>query len=185
MSKSQTHGLWKRFTKKNWHNEVQTYWHQFWHHIWWSPKTLKMCIESVFGQFWWPSYLMSKLMSICVKLIISISFFVNFLHSPHVWLFDIWHLFDNLTSFLTTWHLFDNLTSFWHMSNRAHEQWGTWHFFDNVTYLNLNYLSPSEGYFYKYLSVQTWSFSVTMGGLNLGMATEDSTSVQSLFTMYY
>ena len=27
-------------------------------------------------------------------------FFVNLLHSLHVWLFDIWHLFDNLTS----WH---------------------------------------------------------------------------------
>ena len=26
-------------------------------------------------------------------------FFVNLLHSPCVWLFDIWHLFDNLTSF--------------------------------------------------------------------------------------
>ena len=45
----------------NWHNEVHTYWCQFWHHIWWWPKTLKMCIESVFEQFWWPSYLMSKL----------------------------------------------------------------------------------------------------------------------------
>ena len=30
MSKSQTHRLWRRFTKKiNWHNEVHTYWHQF------------------------------------------------------------------------------------------------------------------------------------------------------------
>ena len=56
MSKSQTHGLWRRFTKKiNWHNEVHTYWCQFWHHIWWWPKTLQMCIESVFEQFWWPA----------------------------------------------------------------------------------------------------------------------------------
>ena len=37
------------------------------------------------------------------------NFFVNLFHSPCVWLFDIWHLFDNLTSFwqldifLTTW----------------------------------------------------------------------------------
>ena len=38
--------------KRNWHNEVHTYWHQFWCHIWWSPKTLKMCIESMFDQFW-------------------------------------------------------------------------------------------------------------------------------------
>ena len=51
-------------------------------------------------------------------------FFVNLLHSSCVWLFDIWHLFDNLTSFwqldifLTTWHLF------WHMSNGTHGQRG-------------------------------------------------------------
>ena len=85
--------------KINWHNEVHRYWCQFWRHKWWSLKTLKMFIESIFGQFWWPSYLMSKLTSICVNLIMSIYFFVNLLHSPDVWLFDIWHLFDNLTSF--------------------------------------------------------------------------------------
>ena len=61
--------------KKNWHNEVHTYWRQFWHHIWWWPKTLKMCIESVFEQFWWLSYLTSKLMSLCVNLIMWIYFF--------------------------------------------------------------------------------------------------------------
>ena len=61
--------------KINWHNEVHTYWRQFWRHIWWWPKTLKMCIESVFEQFWWPSYLTSKLMSICVNLIMWIYFF--------------------------------------------------------------------------------------------------------------
>ena len=88
--------------KINWHNEVHTYWRQFWHHIWWSLKTLKMSIEIIFGQFRWPSYLTSKLTSISVNLIMSIYFsFVNLLHSLHVWLFDIWHLFDNLTSF---WH---------------------------------------------------------------------------------
>ena len=76
MSKGQTHGLWRRFTKKiNWQNEVHTYWCQFWCHIWWWPKTLKMCIESVFEQFWWPSYLTSKLTSICVNLIMWIYFF--------------------------------------------------------------------------------------------------------------
>ena len=98
----------------NWHNEVHTYWHQFWRHIWWSPKTLKMGIESVFEQFCWPSYLMSKLTSICVNLIMSIYFFVNLLHILCVWLFDIWHLFDNLTSF---WQLDIFL---------AHEQCRTW-----------------------------------------------------------
>ena len=88
--------------KKNWHNEVHTYWCQFWRHIWWSLKTLKMSIEIIFGQFCWPSYLTSKLTSISVNLIMSIYlffFFVNLLHSLHVWLFDIWHLFDNFTSF--------------------------------------------------------------------------------------
>ena len=102
MSKNQTPRLWRRFTKKlNWHNEVHRYWRQFWRHKWWSLKTPKMFIESIFGQFWWPSYLTSKLTSICVNLIMSIYFFVNLLHSPDVWLFDIWHLFDNLTF----WHI--------------------------------------------------------------------------------
>ena len=102
MSKIQTPRLWRRFTKKlNWHNEVHTYWRQFWRHKWWSLKTLKMFIETIFGQFWWPSHLTSKLTSICVNLIMSIYFCVNLLHSPDIWLFDIWHLFDNLTF----WHI--------------------------------------------------------------------------------
>ena len=89
--------------KINWHNEVHTYWCQFWRHIWWWPKTLKMCIESVFEQFWWPSYLTSKLTSICVNLIMWIYFFVNLLHSLCVWhLTSFWH-YD---IFLTFWHLF-------------------------------------------------------------------------------
>ena len=107
MSKSQTHGLWRRFTKKiNSHNEVHTYWCRFWCHIWWWPKTVKMCIESVFVQFWWPSYLTSKLTSICVNLIMWISFFL--------WTSSIVCVFDFLTFdiFLTFWHLFDILTSF-------------------------------------------------------------------------
>ena len=50
MSKSQTHRLWRRFIKKiNWHNEVHTYWCQFWCHIWWSPKTLKNVHRKCFG----------------------------------------------------------------------------------------------------------------------------------------
>ena len=45
-----------------------------------------------------------------------------------VWISSIVHMFDFLTFdiFLTTWHLFDNLTH----------------------YLNLNHLSPSQGYFF-------------------------------------
>ena len=96
--------------KKNWHNEVHTYWRQFWCHIWWSLKTLKMSIESIFGQFCWPSYLTSKLMSICVNLIMSIFF---------LWTSSIVCMFDFLIFdiFLTTWHLFDILT---HQFNLNH-----------------------------------------------------------------
>ena len=56
-----------------------------------------MSIESIFDQFWWLSYVTLELMSMCVNLIISINFFMNLLHSLDVWLFGIWHLFDNLT----------------------------------------------------------------------------------------
>ena len=75
--------------KINWHNEVHTYWCQFWCHIWWSLKTLKMSIESIFGQFCWPSYLMSKLTSISVNLIMSIYYFF-------VWTSSIVCMFDFL-----------------------------------------------------------------------------------------
>ena len=95
--------------KINWHNEVYTYWHQFWYHIGWLPKILKVCIESIFEQFWWPSYLMSNLTSISVNLIMSIYYFL--------WTFSIVQTFDffdicQLDIFLTIWHLFDILTSF-------------------------------------------------------------------------
>ena len=39
--------------------------------------------------------------NICEPHYVNLFFFVNLLRSLHVWLFDIWHLFDNLTSF---WH---------------------------------------------------------------------------------
>ena len=125
MSKSQTHGLWRRFTKKiNWHNEAHTYWPNFdikyeGHQN--CSKTLSMHILRVFGHhhIWqnWHQYVWT---SLCQFI-----FSVNLLHSPCVWLFDIWHLFDNLTSF---WYLFDNFTYFklfdtWlmrHMGNGPH-----------------------------------------------------------------
>ena len=80
-------------------------------------------------------------------------FFVNLLHSPCVWLFDIWHLFDILTSFWQLDIFFDiwamrNVGKWvlwlilkiemghlggwgtWHMGHMgdrgAHGQWGTW-----------------------------------------------------------
>ena len=63
VKKSNTWTMEEVHKKINWHNEVHTYWR----HIWWWPKTLKMCIESVFEQFWWPSYLTSKLTSILLN----------------------------------------------------------------------------------------------------------------------
>ena len=100
VSKSQKAWLLRRSTKKPWHNQVHT-WGQFWCHISWSSKILKMFIKYVFSQFWWSSYVTSKLTSLigethCVK-----GFFVNLLPGLVVWLFDISHLFDNLTS---SWH---------------------------------------------------------------------------------
>ena len=96
MSKNQTPRLWRRFTKEiNWHNEVHRYWHQFWHHTWCSLKTLKMSIGSIFEQFWWCWNWCQYLWTSLLQLI----FFVNLLYSSDVWIFDIWHLFDNLTSF--------------------------------------------------------------------------------------
>ena len=62
--------------------------------------------------------------NMCEPHYVNLFFFVNLLHSPCVWLFDIWHLFDNLTSFwqldifMTTWHLF------WHLDNGKCGQMG-------------------------------------------------------------
>ena len=47
-------------------------------------------------------------------------FFVNLLHSPCVWLFDIWHLFDNLTAF---WQL-DIFFDIWALGNVG--KWVSW-----------------------------------------------------------
>ena len=70
------------------------------------PKILSMNILSVFSDhhLWrqnWHQYLWT---SLC-----QLNFFVNLLHSLGVWFFDIWHLFDNLTSF---WQL-DMFLIFW------------------------------------------------------------------------
>ena len=71
------------------------------------PKILSMNILRVFSDhhLWsqnWHQYLWT---SLC-----QFNFFVNLLHSLGVWIFDIWHLFDNLTSF---WQL-DIFLTFWH-----------------------------------------------------------------------
>ena len=112
-------------TKINSHNEVHTYWCQFWHQLWRSPKLFKNTFYAHFEGFWSPSYVTSKLISVCVNLIMWIYFFL--------WTSSIVHVFDFLTFdiFLTTWHLFDNLTSFWqlniffwHVDNGTHGQMG-------------------------------------------------------------
>ena len=80
-------------------------------------KTLSMHILRVFGHhhMWrqnWHQYVWT---SLCEFI-----FFVNLLHSPCVWLFDIWHLFDNLTSF---WQL-DIFFDIWAMGNVS--KWVSW-----------------------------------------------------------
>ena len=89
-----------------------------------------------FWGFWWPSCVMSKLTSTCVNLNVSINFFGNFLHNLGIWFFDIWHLFDNLTSFDFLTHYLNHLSSsqlevkgyMWHVTtacmllNNAYEQ---------------------------------------------------------------
>ena len=139
MSKSQTHRLWSRFTKKiNLHNEVHTYWRQFWHQIWRSPKLFKNTFYAHFEGFWSPSYVTSKLMSICVNLIMWTIF---------LWTSSIVYVFDFLTSFwqldifltawhfLTVWHLFDNLTVF--LTYGQQDTWAMGHMGKGVSWLIL------------------------------------------------
>ena len=94
------------------------------------PKILSMNILSVFSDhhLWhqnWHQYLWT---SLC-----QFNFFVNLLHSLGVSFFDIWHLFDKLTSF---WY-FDTfnlnhlsphraISSFWQLDIFV----TTWHLFD-------------------------------------------------------
>ena len=79
------------------------------------PKILSINILRVFSDhhLWCQNRRQYLWTSLC-----QFNFFVNLLHSLGVWIFDIWHLFDNLTSFwkldifLTTWHLFDILAHY-------------------------------------------------------------------------
>ena len=89
-----------RFTHIDVNFDVKYEGHQNW------SKTLSMPIWRVFGQhhMWrqnWHQYVWT---SLCQFI-----FFVNLLHSQCVWLFDIWHLFDNLTSFWQLDTFFDIL----------------------------------------------------------------------------
>ena len=99
MSNSQTFGLWKRFTKKNWHDEVHTYWHKF------LLSNIKVTIvgQKYFLCIFW-GFLVTIICDIKIDINICephyVNFFVKLLHSPCVKMFDIWHLFDNLTHYL-------------------------------------------------------------------------------------
>ena len=80
-------------------------------------KTLSMHILRVFGHhhMWHQNWRQYVWTSLCQFI-----FFVNLLHSPCVWLFDMWHLFDNLTSF---WQL-DIFFDIWAMGNVG--KWVSW-----------------------------------------------------------
>ena len=101
MSKIQIPRLWRRFTKKlNWH-EV----HRYWASILTSQMMVTKNPQNVHRKFFW-AILMTFISDVKIDVnmcepLMSIYFFVNLLHSPDVWLFDIWHLFDNLTF----WHI--------------------------------------------------------------------------------
>ena len=73
------------------------------------PKILSMNILRVFSDhhLWCQNWCQYLCTSLC-----QFNFFVNLFHSLGVWIFDIWHLFDNLTSF---WQL-DIFLTFWHIT---------------------------------------------------------------------
>ena len=114
MSNNQTHRLWRRFTKKiNWHNEVHTHWHQFLMSHMMVTKNPQNGHRKCFWGFLVTIICDVKIdVNVCEPHYVNLFFFVNLLHSLCVWFFDIWHLFDNLTSFwqfdifLTFWFLF-------------------------------------------------------------------------------
>ena len=143
MSKKQTSGLWRRFTKKiNSHNEVHTHWCQFWCHICSSPKTLKMSIESIFDQFWWPLYLTLKLTSICVNIIVSIYFLCE--PPPYSRCLTFWYL----TSF---WQL----DIFWHFNRTSTPSQREIFFQDYHTLPKRNIFSNCQGRYIPLTRVYT------------------------------
>ena len=89
-------------------------------------KTLSMHILRVFGHhhIWRPNWRQYVWTSLCEFI-----FFVNLLHSPCVCLFDILHLFDNLTSF---WQLDIFLTY------GQQDTWAMGHMGKGVLWLILN-----------------------------------------------
>ena len=111
MSKSQTHGLWRRFTKKiNWHNEVHTLMSILMSHMMVTKNP-----QNVHRKCFW-TILVTFIFDIKIDVNTCEPHYVNLFFlwtssSLCVWPFDIWHLFDILTSF---WH-FDIFLTFWHL----------------------------------------------------------------------
>ena len=102
MSKCQTPWLWRRFEKKRtWHNEAQTLWGQIWPHMWTSPKHLENIFYEHLGcfddhQIWpqnWPHHIWA---SLC-----QVFFFINLLHRPGVWHFDIWQIISLMSDLMS------------------------------------------------------------------------------------
>ena len=109
-------------------------WHNIWgSHILTSILTSHMMVtknpQNVHRNYFW-AILLTFIFDIkfdinmCEPHYVNLLFFVNLLHSLHVWLFDIWHLLDNLTSF--------------------------WHF---DTSIKLKPPQPAQGYFFAMLLV--------------------------------
>ena len=131
MSKSQTHKLWRRFTKKK--NYIMRFTHidvnfdvKYEDHQNCS-KTLSTHILRGFGH-----HHVKIDINMCEPHCVNLFFYVNLLHSPCVWLFDI---------FLTAWHLFDSLTSFWQLdiflTYGQQDTWAMGHMGKGVSWLIL------------------------------------------------
>ena len=70
--------------------------------MWISPKHLENIFYEHFEVFWWSSNVTSKLTSLYLSLIISSSFcFVNLLHRPGVWHFDIWQIISLMSDLMS------------------------------------------------------------------------------------
>ena len=63
--------------------------------IWSSSKLLKNIFYEHFEVFWWSSYVASKLTSLCLASLYQVLCLTNLLHSPAVWLFEIWQTISN------------------------------------------------------------------------------------------
>ena len=102
MSKCQTPWLWRRFEKKKLDiMRFQTLWGQIWPHMWMSPKTPRKHILWTFC-----SVLMIIKSDLKIDLIISEPhyvkfFFVNLLHRPGVWHFDIWQIISLMSDLMS------------------------------------------------------------------------------------